>query len=323
MTALTRRDALLLTAAATTISAAVQSAAVADDQPAPAQTDNSILEVPSGVADASSIPITLRIPAKDIDLKKGDSLTNVTIDLKLQKAQNQDPKKDDNTNMRQVFTATLNSGALPTDSNGDVLVMTSLKIVYDPFGPAPPPPQVAANPPPPPPSPPTQFTVYLRATINITYDKANPKTKTYIAQQSIALLLQDCPPSNAAVLRLGLQPANVPDGNPTLLRAILPATAMPYLLNTITCTKPNDASAAAFQLTPAQQNVYVRQNGGYVSQNGVYLADETSASVNLYPQAEGVITMTWDYQNTSAAAGAPKVDLIASAYVTIKPRPTQ
>src|SRR6202012_3345099 len=84
MTTLTRREALLLTAAATAVSTAVQSSAAAEAPPAapsPPKEDATILEVPSGVVDGSSLPITVRISGKDVALPANDSLARITIDL--------------------------------------------------------------------------------------------------------------------------------------------------------------------------------------------------------------------------------------------------
>jgi hypothetical protein len=311
MTELTRRDALFLTAAATTASAALQTTAAAQPAPPAIQKteDATILEVPAGVTDGSSIPITIRLPAKDIALKTGDSLTGVSVKLSLQK----DPK-DDANNTQDVFSASLTDTALPTDTKADIIMMTHLKMAYDPFKPLPPPPPQDTSPPPPP-----QFKANLFATIDIKYKTANEAQFT--AHQSVTILPQDCASSNVAVLRLGLPPS-VSKGAAMLVRAILPATRLPYLLKKITCTKPDDANPAnvviPFDMEIMQQNVYVRQpNGAYAQQNGVYISDEVFVSFNLYPNKDGLITMTWDYHDQNEADATKKIDLSASSYFVI------
>lgn len=318
MTALTRRDALLLTATVTAASAAMQSAAVADNPPASTQSkeDATILEVPSGIVDGSSIPITVKIPGTDIARQAGDLLTNVTIDLYLQK-----DVKDDKSTRYQIFSATLSDKALPKDPKLDIYLMTSLKIVYDPFA-APPSAPVAGQTP----SPPTQFTVNLFADIHIKYKTAQgaqEQEKVFTAHQSLTLLPQDCAPSNVAVLRLGLKPPTVETGQPMLVRAIVPAAGIPYALNTITCTKSDDTHPESvvkpLDIKVNQWNVFVRQKDTYVKQNGTYIADEVSVSFYLYPEKAGVITMTLDYHDQSEQDPNNKTDLIASTYVVAKP----
>jgi hypothetical protein len=308
MTALTRRDALLLTAAATASTAAVQQAAAAAGPPTQSSEQDPILEVPTDVADASSVPITIRIPAKNIAPPTGDSLKNVTVKLSLQKAIN-----DSANDKYDVFTATFTESALPKGSY-DMVLMTSLKIAYDPYKEPPPSPPAGTSAP-----PPAQFTVYLLAVINVNYTQSS---QTFVAQQSIVLLPSDCAPSAVAVLRLGLQPPSVAQGNPMLVRTFLPAVPIPYLLNTITCTNPDDASLALFEMDINQGNVYLPQKGVYAKQPGVYIADEVSVSFNLFPSKNGIVKMIWDYHNQSDQDKTKTIDLIATGYVVTTPSAT-
>jgi hypothetical protein len=319
MTALTRRDALLLTAAASAASTALQPAAAADPPPAPKTTeDASILEVPSGVADGSLIPITVNIPAKDIALAAGDSLKQVTIELVVQK----DAKDENNpgpTDKISIFSATLTDTALPTDPTANIAVMTRLKIAATPGAP----PATGQTQ-----APPTQFTATLQAKIDIQYKTAS-ETK-FTAHQTLSILPQDCAPTNAALLRLALQPPNFKKNSAVVVKAVVPpvivtkaappapapgaaagtggsaagtpgptspsAPAQPRTLKTIACQLP---SSIPFTMTVNDSS---------------HLADEVFVSFNLYPPGDTLVTMAWTYTPDS-----PNSNLVASIYATMMP----
>jgi hypothetical protein len=311
MTALTRRDALLLTAAASAASAGLQPAAAADPPPAPKTTeDASILEVPSGVADGSSIPITVNIPAKDIALAAGDSLKQVTIELVVQK----DAKDENNTaptDKISIFSATLTDTALTTDPTANIAVMTRLKIAASPWSP----PATGQTP-----APPTQFTATLQAKIDIQYKTAS-ETK-FTAHQALSILPQDCAPTNAALLRLALQPPNFKKNSAVVVKAVVPPVivpnaaphaaaagagtpvagtpapppAQPRTLKTIACRTPDS--------TPFTMTV----------NDSSHLADEVFVSFNLYPPGDTLVTMAWTYIPDS-----PNTNLTASIYATMMP----
>ncbi len=269
MTTLTRRDALLLTAAVAAASPALQSAEAANPDP-------SILDVPSGPVAGSSIPITIRIPQAKFDPKQFPS---VRITLQIQHS-------TDDTNAGYdpipVFDATFTDKAI---GGSEIDLMTRLKIPFREYlndqTKAPPtvnpaPPQFKAN-------------LVVRTTL---LDKDGKETGFDVSPpQTITINKEDCAASNISLLRLALQPSRVLKPKEQLtVKAVVPPSQS-RTLTTIMCQRSTDKA------TPFQMNVT----------KGAFLADEVFVSFNLYPEKTDLLTMTWTYQSAALlpAAAAP------------------
>jgi hypothetical protein len=297
----------LLTAVATAASASAQTTAEA--QPAQNTEDANILEVPAGVANASSIPITVKIPAKY--LQPSTSLAKVKIELFIQKG------PQDESDRKTVFVAELVNNALPTaNANGDIVMMTRLKIPPNPWAaPAPPPPP----PPPPPPAPaqaPTQLTANLNAVITISFNGVPDLKKT--AHQPVTILPQDCATTNAALLRLALQPTSFPKNGAVYMKAVVPPVIAPAPVAPAAGPPPAPPVGpppAAAQLRMLQTITCQTSGTTCLTMNGIsYLADEVFVSFSLYPPGDSVIAMAWTY-----TPATPNTNLTASIYATMNP----
>jgi hypothetical protein len=313
MTPLTRRDALLLTAAAAAVSSTVQSAE-AQAQPADKPPDD-LLEVPRGTVNGSSIPITVKIPLSKAKPVGENKLKQFDIAVSLQ-----NPNKDEK---KEVFTAKFEDKAVPADPDSDIALMTRLKIASDPW-PAPGADAQAQTTP----ATPKPFPTKLVAQITVKYTKEQ-KDAVFTATQSLTVQPDDCPVANVSLLRLALQPPTVAKGKAVIVKAVAPPVAAvdagaappasgskpkpPRPLKSIDCqlTPPTKTSGPPAAAAPAAPPPVSSFN---MTTNGSYLADDAFVSFNIYPDGDATLKMQWAYPNGSD----PDLVVSAQAYVSTK-----
>jgi hypothetical protein len=307
MTELTRRDALLLTTAAVAVSSTIPSVTAQAQQPTD---DASLLEVPNGTVNSSSIPITVRIPTTK--LTQGTALKQVTVELSLQ---NPTDKKTST-----IFTATLTDKALPPSNlSSDIVLMTRLKIAADPWkAPAP-----AAAQAPEAGNPPTQAAPSFQTNLfaNITVEYANGPKSAFAATKGLTVQPEDCPPSKVSLLRLAVAPLTVSSGKALLVKAVAPPVAAvdagkpPRPLKGIDCQLQKPAAAPPAGDQPAAAGAAPAQPPApllpfTMATNGSYLTDDAFVSFSIYPTEDAILTMQWKYD--------PALVVTAQAYVSTK-----
>jgi hypothetical protein len=276
MTDLTRRDALMLTAAI----AATTSATVAEAQ-APVNNnnlpdDNTLLTVPSGAVANSSIPISLKIPATTFAPAPDNTVpSKVQVVLTISDVSNP-------PTTHSVFNATLQDMALPPFNNNQastpaIALMTRLKMGID---------KNAANQSP-------QATIV--ATVTMTYASGSKQVK---ATQSVTIKNEDCATSDMSVLRLSLQPAATSPKTNVMVRAIVPpvpttpppSTPTHKLTNVSCMIDPAPDGTKPFLLL---ENV-----------DDTYLSTEAFVGFSIFPSASQKINMAWTYVPNPAITGS-------------------
>jgi hypothetical protein len=317
MTDITRRDALMLTAAIAATTSAVQTAQAQAPTQVQVTPNNSLIVAPTTTVANSSIPITISIPPS-VFAPDGIVPTTVTIAMTIADVA-------PSSTATAIFTATLQTSALPPPKPNNpipnIVVMTRLKI---PPPPAPPADDKAAKPPagdaaakaatPPPPS---VLQRNIAAKIKLQY---NGKMSTIDASQPITAKIEDCALSDVSLLRLSFQPQAVSSNAGLMVRAVVPPAPAPlpasgaartpsHKLAHVTCASAVAAVAPAAGAPPAPHfSMDVASD--------MYLSDEAFVGFSLYPTASGSFVMDWSYE---ASDGKSKnFDLSASAYAVVQ-----
>lgn len=265
MITFTRRDALMLTAAAAATTSVPQASSAADPNPDPAQID-----VPLDVVGGSSIPIAIKIPQDKYDPKKYP-----TVKLAVQiKPAKDDPLSALGAGPFPVFEATFKNDAIGKDG---LSLMARLKIPSREYLSGQ---QPGAN-------SPAQFKVVVIATTTL-FDGANPPaspppfaTPDPDKLPTITVKKEECATVDIAVMRLALKPREQLKVNEQLtVKAVVPASSR--TLQAIDCQKSNGVA------NPFKLDV----------KNAKLLSDEVFVGFNLYPDKAGddLLTMTWTYE---------------------------
>jgi hypothetical protein len=294
MTDMTRRDALMLTAA---VAAVTSPSAFAQAQPANTATGDEInkqLIVPTAPAANSSIPVSIKIPATSY-APDGGNPTSLNIVLKIS------DKPDDSNKWQTVFTATLKDMAIPPISkNGekrpDIVLMTRLRI--------------------PPGSDKDQLgkdqSGAIRVSIKTNYTtkdkdgKDVAKTAEFQPQQTITTRNEDCAPPEVANLRLSLQPAAVTPNNSIIIRAIVPPVTMqkkPGAVQPQAANQPPPGGATPgtpVPLVPTHHlsTITCTANNQVLEVKDIsdaYLSAEVFVGIGIFPGGSGALKMEWAY----------------------------
>jgi hypothetical protein len=305
MTDVTRRDALMLTAAVAAVTSPSAFAQAQSAITASADEINKLLIVPTAPVANSSIPVSIKIPATSY-APDGGNPTSLEIVLKIS------DKPDDPNKWKTVLTATLKDMAIPPaskngDKRPDIVMMTRLRI----------PPgsdkdQLGAK----------DQSGAIRASVKTNYTtkdkdgKDIAKTAEFQPQQTITTRNEDCAPPEVANLRLSLQPAAVTPNSSIIIRAIVPPVAMQKKPGAVQPQAANPAPpggatpATPVTLVPTHHlsTITCTANNKVLEVKDIsdaYLSAEVFVGLGIFPGNSGALKMEWAYLVNADALPKP------------------